>query len=222
MPAERSVDQRLSAIERRLDAPVGVQTPVEGSSVGDRPRESDARGFSPATGTEDVVEDAPSTEESRDPSSTAGAQDPPSTANPLGTRQPSEDGKAASTGAPTDIEARLDAVEAELAELQAGLQALRGYVGNVDHVNEAVERRANAALAAVERLEATPTTPPSLASVSEPPDRDWNEPAARDGDPSALDDVEEDATDVPVDDASGDAENGGTVRRILDRLSALG
>lgn len=39
-------------------------------------------------------------------------------------------------------------------ELDAGLQAVRGFLGGVDAVNEAVERRADAAIAAVERLEA--------------------------------------------------------------------
>ncbi|WP_435128110.1 DUF7310 family coiled-coil domain-containing protein [Halobaculum sp. D14] len=54
---------------------------------------------------------------------------------------------------------RLDAVEAEAAgladrvtELEAAVQALRGYVGAVRAVNRDVERRADLALATAERL----------------------------------------------------------------------
>lgn len=68
-----------------------------------------------------------------------------------------------------DVESRLAAVEAELAELEAGLQAVRGYVGNIDHVNESVERRANAALAAVDRLESVTGPAPSIATCATSP-----------------------------------------------------
>lgn len=65
------------------------------------------------------------------------------------------------------LEDRVDALESRVAagetaadrrddrldELDAGLQAVRGFLGGVDAVNEAVERRANAALSTVERLE---------------------------------------------------------------------
>lgn len=60
-----------------------------------------------------------------------------------------------------ELTARLDDLEAEVAdlaervdELDAGLQAVRGYVGNVRQVDEDIERRADAAIATVERLEA--------------------------------------------------------------------
>lgn len=43
-----------------------------------------------------------------------------------------------------------------MTELEAGLQATRGYVGKMDHENQSVERWANAAIAAVERLEGPP------------------------------------------------------------------
>ncbi|WP_439025564.1 DUF7310 family coiled-coil domain-containing protein [Haloarchaeobius sp. DT45] len=49
---------------------------------------------------------------------------------------------------------RLDEVETTVAELEAAVQALRGYAGNVRSVNERVEQRADGALAAVESLEA--------------------------------------------------------------------
>lgn len=61
---------------------------------------------------------------------------------------------------------RVQDLEGTIADLEAGLQALRGYVGSIDHVNESVERRADAALAAVERLEAAPKTPPPIATAS--------------------------------------------------------
>lgn len=51
------------------------------------------------------------------------------------------------------LEERVEAIEADLAELQAAAQALRGYVGNVRSVNESVEDRADSALATVESLE---------------------------------------------------------------------
>lgn len=52
-----------------------------------------------------------------------------------------------------DAEERLDGFDERLAELDAAVQALRGYAGNVRAVNADVERRADAALATAERLE---------------------------------------------------------------------
>lgn len=49
---------------------------------------------------------------------------------------------------------RYDDLVDRLDRLDAGLQAVRGFLGGVDAVNESVERRADAAIAAVERLEA--------------------------------------------------------------------
>ncbi|WP_276300571.1 DUF7310 family coiled-coil domain-containing protein [Halorussus lipolyticus] len=49
---------------------------------------------------------------------------------------------------------RLDDAEERLDGLDAGTQALRGYVGNVRAVNESVERRADTALAKAEEVEA--------------------------------------------------------------------
>jgi hypothetical protein len=56
---------------------------------------------------------------------------------------------------------RLDDVEARVAEVEAGLQAVRGYVGGVEAVNDDVERRADAALATADRaLAAVEGRPP--------------------------------------------------------------
>jgi uncharacterized coiled-coil protein SlyX len=52
-----------------------------------------------------------------------------------------------------ELESRLHAVETTVADLEAAVQALRGYAGEVRSVDERVEERADAALAAVETLE---------------------------------------------------------------------
>lgn len=56
-------------------------------------------------------------------------------------------------GADGQVADRLDALEARVDELDAALQAVRGFLGGVDAVNERVESRADTAVAAVERLE---------------------------------------------------------------------
>lgn len=73
------------------------------------------------------------------------------------------------------LAARIETLEADVAELEAGLQAVRGYVGNVRSVNEDVERRADAALAKAESAETAATTAddhrhatPSRREPSEP------------------------------------------------------
>lgn len=53
-----------------------------------------------------------------------------------------------------DLEATVGDLDDRVAELEAAVQALRGFAGGVRAVDEAVERRANAAVARVERLEA--------------------------------------------------------------------
>lgn len=53
-----------------------------------------------------------------------------------------------------DLETAVDDVDDRVAELEAAVQALRGFAGGVRAVDESVERRADAALARVERLEA--------------------------------------------------------------------
>lgn len=68
-----------------------------------------------------------------------------------------------------DLDERLAAVEDRLVNLEAAVQALRGYVGNVRAVNREVERRADAALAAVESLDETDAIDP--APIYPPPER---------------------------------------------------
>jgi hypothetical protein len=64
---------------------------------------------------------------------------------------------ATTTDAPppdwASVEPRLETLENRVDELDAALQAVRGFLGGIDAVNEAVESRADAAIAAVDRLE---------------------------------------------------------------------
>jgi uncharacterized coiled-coil protein SlyX len=83
-----------------------------------------------------------------------------------------------------DLPERIAALETQVAELEASVQALRGYVGNVQHVNSEVERRADRALAAVESIENKETEELRSANGSRLE--------------SAQDTVEEES-DVPVD-----------------------
>jgi hypothetical protein len=53
-----------------------------------------------------------------------------------------------------DVEATVEELDDRLAELEAAVQALRGFAGGVRAIDDAVERRANAAIARVDRLEA--------------------------------------------------------------------
>lgn len=50
-----------------------------------------------------------------------------------------------------EMEATATRLEQRVTDLDAAVQALRGYVGNVRSVNRAVERRADAALATAQR-----------------------------------------------------------------------
>lgn len=52
-----------------------------------------------------------------------------------------------------ELDERTDTQDRRLAELEAAVLALRGYVGNVRAVNRRVEHRADAALSRVEALE---------------------------------------------------------------------
>jgi hypothetical protein len=52
-----------------------------------------------------------------------------------------------------ELKERVDELESQVTDLAAGVQAVRGYVGNVRTVNRDVERRADAALSKVEELE---------------------------------------------------------------------
>lgn len=61
------------------------------------------------------------------------------------------------------LETTVDALQDDVAELEAATQALRGYVGSIRSVNESVEERADAAIAAVDALEdRLPSEPRSL------------------------------------------------------------
>ncbi len=58
-----------------------------------------------------------------------------------------------------DHTARINDLETRLDELDAAVQAIRGYVGNVRAVNADVERRADAALAKAETCQAESSAP---------------------------------------------------------------
>ena len=51
------------------------------------------------------------------------------------------------------LETRFEEHERRLAELEAAVQSVEGYVGNVESVNDGVERQAASAVATVDRLE---------------------------------------------------------------------
>ena len=133
MPQERTLDDRLSALERSF-----------------------------GTATDQAEQNSPD-------APTRGPDGPPPADHP-------------------DLEARIDTLEDRLADLESGLQAVRGYVGNVEHVNQSVERRANAAIAAVERLESAPTMPPvATAERSATPESTETEHSASpDEDPASA------------------------------------
>lgn len=61
--------------------------------------------------------------------------------------------RALAEGEPIDRIDRLDELETRLVELEAAVQALRGYVGSVRAVNEDVERRADHAIRKVDAIE---------------------------------------------------------------------
>ncbi|MFC6719119.1 hypothetical protein ACFQGT_07220 [Natrialbaceae archaeon GCM10025810] len=52
-----------------------------------------------------------------------------------------------------DLETRGDEHERRLADLEAAVQSIEGYVGTVESINDGVERRAASAVATVDRLE---------------------------------------------------------------------
>lgn len=58
-----------------------------------------------------------------------------------------------STGELSDRIDRTEELETRIAELEAAVQALRGYVGSVRAINEDVERRADRALRKAEAVE---------------------------------------------------------------------
>lgn len=113
------------------------------------------------------------------------------------------------------LDSRFDDVEERLAELEATVQSMGGFVSNVESVNEGVEQQAAAAVAAVDRLErrldgieqslaAADSSAPRDATAGSDgrrEDRSSAEAASGDSDPDAAD--ERDATDdgtIPTDD----------------------
>lgn len=77
-------------------------------------------------------------------------------------------------GCDADCADRLDALEDDVRELEAAVQAVRGYVGTVKAVNDRVEERADAAMAKVEALERArtsgdPRESPPLQERADPP-----------------------------------------------------
>ena len=104
------------------------------------------------------------------------------------------------TTEPTDssgdeLERRLGDLEARVDELDAALQAVRGFLGGVSAVNESVERRADAAVAAVERLEEEIDSRDGNGSLDT--DIDADEASHSDGDPEPDADRERDADPEP-------------------------
>lgn len=67
-----------------------------------------------------------------------------------------------------DLRERLADLETQATELDAAVQAVRGYVGEIRSVNDEVEHRADAALAAVEGLEGRVDDLESTAGQSRP------------------------------------------------------
>lgn len=97
----------------------------------------------------------------------------------------------------TELADRLEALEADVAELEAAVQAVRGYVGSVKHVNDEVEQRADAAMAKAQAVERTLEAdrrdgatsdrdehPPADRSRRSPTDQGQRSPASRDDRPS--------------------------------------
>lgn len=86
-----------------------------------------------------------------------------------------------------DIEATVEELDDRMAELDAAVQALRGFAGGVRAVDEEIERRANAAISRIDRLEAelesvAAELPAEGASVAESEiDRHEAAPEPRDG-----------------------------------------
>jgi len=93
------------------------------------------------------------------------------------------------------LERRVADLEATVEELEAAVQAVRGYAGNVRAVNRDVERRASAALAKAEALETAVGS--ASADTAGRPRESGTTPLRHDGDlsrePTVIADSEPDA-----------------------------
>jgi len=121
-----------------------------------------------------------------------------------------------------ELEATVDDVDDRVAELDAAVEALRGFAGGVQAVDEAVERRADAAVARVDRLEA------ELAEVREAViEREAgvaNDPAGRGGESVESDPAGRDHAATPERDARTTARDSGRRERGVrgDRTTESG
>ncbi|KTG09718.1 hypothetical protein AUR64_08740 [Haloprofundus marisrubri] len=93
-----------------------------------------------------------------------------------------DDSSVADLSDAAELDARLTAVEEtdaefdeRLSELEAAVQALRGYVGGVRAVNRDVERRADAAIAAVESMERERSSSDAVAEIVSEVDSDTSD-----------------------------------------------
>ena len=113
--------------------------------------------------------------------------------------------RALSEEEPIERADRLDDLETRVAELEAAVQAIRGYVGEVRAINEDVERRADRALRKAEAVErnvgvARPGSTTSRRPGTEPDDGNsrTNARAGANADADADTDADTDST-VDVD-----------------------
>ena len=113
--------------------------------------------------------------------------------------------RALSEEEPLERADRLDDLETRVAELEAAVRAIRGYVGEVRAINEDVERRADRALRKAEAVErnvgvARPGSTTSRRPDAEPDDRNsrTSAGAGADADADAAADADTDST-VDVD-----------------------
>jgi uncharacterized coiled-coil protein SlyX len=113
--------------------------------------------------------------------------------------------RALSEEEPLERADRLDDLETRVAELEAAVQAIRGYVGEVRAINEDVERRADRALRKAEAVErnvgvARPGSTTSRRPDTEPDNRNsrTSAGAGADADADAAADADTDST-VDVD-----------------------
>ena len=131
--------------------------------------------------------------------------------------------RALSEEEPLERADRLDDVESRVAELEAAVQALRGYVGSVRAVNEEIELRADRALRKAEAVERNVAPDRSDRGSGRSPDSDRGAATATDrsSTPGAVfgSDPEAgpgDAASSAADDSPGDPPT--PLERLRDRL----